>query len=96
MILLPLIAREMRCAARHSSTYYLRTLAVAALLLVSLMFAAGNGFQKDQGGRLFGALHLTLFAAIWVLVPVLTADCLSRERREGTLGLLFPLERLDK
>jgi ABC-type transport system involved in multi-copper enzyme maturation permease subunit len=53
------------------------------------MFAAGNGFQKDQGGRLFGALHFTLFAAIWVLVPVLTADCLSRERREGTLGLLF-------
>ena len=27
--------------------------------------------------------------AIWVLVPLLVADCLSRERREGTLGLLF-------
>src|SRR5262249_12624582 len=26
---------------------------------------------------------------IWILVPMLTADCISRERREGTLGLLF-------
>jgi hypothetical protein len=38
---------------------------------------------------LFGRLHCALFCAIWVLVPMLTADCISRERREGTLGLLF-------
>ena len=41
------------------------------------------------GARLFGNLNATLFAAIWILVPVLTADCLSREKREGTLGLMF-------
>jgi ABC-type transport system involved in multi-copper enzyme maturation permease subunit len=38
-----------------------------------------------------------LFVAIWVLVPLLAADCISRERRDGTLGLLFltPLKARD-
>ncbi|PWU16150.1 MAG: hypothetical protein C5B50_14000 [Verrucomicrobia bacterium] len=30
-----------------------------------------------------------MFWAIWIFVPLLVADCISRERREGTLGLLF-------
>ena len=38
---------------------------------------------------LFAGLQLTLFLTIWALVPILTADCISRERREGSLGLLF-------
>jgi ABC-type transport system involved in multi-copper enzyme maturation permease subunit len=46
-------------------------------------------FSTGGGGKVFGYLHLTLFCATWVLVPLLTADCLSRERREGTLPLLF-------
>jgi ABC-type transport system involved in multi-copper enzyme maturation permease subunit len=46
-------------------------------------------FTTGGGGRVFGYLHFTLFCAIWILVPLLTADCLSRERREGTLPLLF-------
>jgi ABC-type transport system involved in cytochrome c biogenesis permease component len=42
-----------------------------------------------MGGHLFGALNATLFLSIWILVPLLTADIISREKREGTLGLLF-------
>jgi len=38
---------------------------------------------------LFGNLQAAVFAVIWLVVPFLTADVLSRERREGTLGLLF-------
>jgi ABC-type transport system involved in multi-copper enzyme maturation permease subunit len=38
---------------------------------------------------LFSYLHLTLLCTIWILVPLSASDCLSRERREGTLGLLF-------
>jgi ABC-type Na+ efflux pump permease subunit len=34
-------------------------------------------------------LNRTLLFAFWVLVPLMTADCVSREKREGTLGLLF-------
>ena len=89
MTLLPVISREMRSAARQPLTYYLRAIAVGALLLVSLLFGFQHGFGSSLGRRLFGALHLTLFAVIWVLVPVISADCLGRERREGTLGLLF-------
>src|SRR6266702_519859 len=94
MIVLPVISRELRASARQSFTYNLRTLGVAALLLASLFFGINHGFGPTMGGQLFGSLHFTLFWAIWILVPLLTADCISRERREGTLGLLF-LTRLN-
>lgn len=41
------------------------------------------------GQALFGTMNATIFAAMWLLVPLLTADAISREKREGTLGLLF-------
>jgi ABC-type transport system involved in multi-copper enzyme maturation permease subunit len=86
---LPVINRELRASARHAFTYYLRTLGAGALLLASLFFGLENGFESNFGGKLFGYLHFTMFYAIWLLVPLLAADCISRERREGTLGLLF-------
>ena len=97
MNVLPVIARELRASARQPFTYYVRVLGATALLLASLLFGVYQGFEMGMGRRLFGALHCTLFCAIWVLVPMLTADCISRERREGTLGLLFltPLKGTD-
>src|SRR5206468_2029288 len=87
--MIPVIGREMRASARHSSTFYLRTLSAGALLLTSLFFGINHGFGPTVGAALFANLHGTLFAAIWILVPFLAFDCISRERREGTLGLLF-------
>jgi ABC-type transport system involved in multi-copper enzyme maturation permease subunit len=97
MNVLPVIARELRASARQPFTYYVRVLGATALLLASLLFGVYQGFEMGMGRRLFGALHCTLFGAIWLLVPMLTADCISRERREGTLGLLFltPLKGTD-
>jgi ABC-type transport system involved in multi-copper enzyme maturation permease subunit len=89
VVVLPVIDRELRASARHPFTYYLRTLGAGALLLASLFFGIKNGFESNFGGELFGYLHCTLFYAIWILVPLLATDCISRERREGTLGLLF-------
>jgi len=89
MIVVPVIARELRACARQPFTYYLRALGVAALMLACFLFGMQHGFGPALGSRLFSSLHFTLFCAIWLLVPPLTADCLSRERREGTLGLLF-------
>jgi ABC-type transport system involved in multi-copper enzyme maturation permease subunit len=89
MTVLPVIARELRASARQPFTYYLRVVGVTVLLLASLLFGLHFGFEPALGRPLFGALHGTLFSAIWLLVPLLTADCISRERREGTLGLLF-------
>ena len=57
---------------------------------------AGTGFRiagqnpfGAVGQALFGTMNATIFAAMWLLVPLLTADAISREKREGTLGLLF-------
>ncbi len=62
-----------------------------------VLFGLQLGFEPTFGRQLFAVLHCTLLGAIWVLVPMLTADCISRERREGTLGLLFltPLKGTD-
>jgi ABC-type transport system involved in multi-copper enzyme maturation permease subunit len=89
VVVLPVIDRELRASARHPFTYYLRTLGAGALLVAIFFFGLDNGFESNFGGKLFGYLHFTMFYAIWILVPLLAADCISRERREGTLGLLF-------
>jgi hypothetical protein len=97
MTVLPAIARELRAQARLPFTYAVRVLGAAALLLVALFFASHSGLWPNTGGRLFGWLNFTLFVFVWMIVPLIVADCISRERREGTIGLLFltPLKARD-
>jgi ABC-type transport system involved in cytochrome c biogenesis permease component len=52
---------------------------------------APNQFQSF-GTALFSKMNLFIFAAIWLFVPLASADALSRERREGTLPLLYLTE----
>lgn len=88
----------MRCAGRQPATYWVRILGVLSLLCVMyLEFGTSDRTGPQFGGRLFGLLHGTLLLAIWMLVPLLSADCISKERREGTLPLLFltPLKPRD-
>ncbi|HEY2951586.1 MAG TPA: hypothetical protein VGK40_03330 [Verrucomicrobiae bacterium] len=89
MNVLPVIARELRAEARHGFTYWLRVLGAAVMLAVGVWAWVGNNLTMGDGGKLFSVMHATLFFSIWILVPLMTADCISRERREGTLGLLF-------
>jgi ABC-type transport system involved in multi-copper enzyme maturation permease subunit len=89
MTVLPIVERELRTSARQSFTYNLRVLGLLAVLLAGVVFGSNYGFQQNLGPKLFGALHATLFCAIWIFVPFLAGDSISRERREGTLGLLF-------
>ena len=94
---LPVIVRELRAEARNPGTFNTR-LAGAAILLGLLAFLWGTTPSGPMlGTLLFGRLHLALNLAIWLLVPWLSADCISRERRENTLGLLFltPLSPFD-
>jgi ABC-type transport system involved in multi-copper enzyme maturation permease subunit len=85
---LPVIARELRAAARQTSTYSLRINGVVALLAVCAC-TVNPVARWNDGGAVFAYLHAALFLAIWVLVPLSAADCISRERRDGTLPLLF-------
>jgi ABC-type transport system involved in multi-copper enzyme maturation permease subunit len=86
----PIIIRELRTEARRPLNYWLRA-SIAGL--VSLIFCVLLWDQREPrevlGGRLFSWLNTALFSAIWILVPLLTADCISKEKREGTLPLLF-------
>jgi ABC-type transport system involved in multi-copper enzyme maturation permease subunit len=85
----PVITRELRAQARQSFTYWLRGLGVLTLLVGGVWFMDESAFEPNVGGFLYGRLHLMTYFALWLLVPLGAADCISRERREGTLGLLF-------
>jgi ABC-type transport system involved in multi-copper enzyme maturation permease subunit len=52
---------------------------------------APSQFQSF-GTTLFSKMNLFIFTAIWLFVPLASADALSRERREGTLPLLYLTE----
>lgn len=53
-------------------------------------------FDK-QGLELLATMNAFVLVAIWVLAPFLTSDCLSSERRQGTLGILLltPMRAID-
>ena len=89
MNVLPVITREVRDQARQPLTHGLRMIGVAALLATGFLFTFQSASTPNPGSTMFGYLHLALLGTIWILVPFSAADCLSRERREGTLGLLF-------
>jgi ABC-type transport system involved in multi-copper enzyme maturation permease subunit len=85
----PVIERELRVEARRPSNYWSRFIwglaGVAALAVVVVALP-----EKIQtGSYLFSMVHLALAIMLLLVPPVATADTISRERREGTLGLLF-------
>jgi len=95
---LPVIVRELRAEARHSLNYWLRVLGAAVMLVMAVLVDVSlDGNIGGKGGVMFGVLQPTLFNLIWLLAPIMTCDSISRERREGTLGLLFltPLRPVD-
>src|SRR5262245_26722276 len=91
MTFLPIVGRELRVTARRRGTYWNRTLSALAAILI---FAGALIFEtaappKELGKDLFNILSgLFLFSSLAAGVRY-TADCLSEEKREGTLGLLF-------
>src|SRR5436190_11090789 len=91
MTFLPIVARELRVAARRRGTYWTRLGAALTAL------ALGGWIMLMPGVRSPQMLGITLFVALSVVAYIYsllagiftTADCLSEEKREGTLGLLF-------
>src|SRR5580765_4252733 len=91
MTFLPIVARELRVTARRRGTYWSRFGAALAAIGVGSCMMLIPDFRAGprMGMALFIALSIisfiySLFAGIFT-----TADCLSEEKREGTLGLLF-------
>jgi hypothetical protein len=93
MIFLPIVARELRVAARRHSTYWLRSAAALAAIVfgtwIFLEIGPSGMAQSELAFALFAILTgSAVFYALFNGV-LATFDCLSREKREGTLGLLF-------
>lgn len=101
MTVAPVLFRELLVQARQPATYALRVIATLALaagvwLSVATLRSYTSwdgrplpGTAQVFGTALFGNLNLAMFVALWLVVPLLLADAISRERREGTLGLLL-------
>jgi uncharacterized membrane protein YhaH (DUF805 family) len=91
MTFLPIVAREMRVSARRPTSYWNRVVAATLALVVGVLVYAnfGVGSLPDLGMALFIALAWLAFVFCALAGARLTADSISEERREGTLGLLF-------
>jgi ABC-type Na+ efflux pump permease subunit len=86
----PVVQRELREGARRPVNHRLRFLsAVVGTLLLWYFVASSDEPESRLGTYLLGHLHAFILGLIFVVVPGLTADCIAREKREGTLGLLF-------
>jgi ABC-type transport system involved in multi-copper enzyme maturation permease subunit len=89
MTFLPIVQRELRVAARRRGAYWSRLgAAIAALGVGAWILLVGGGQNKEIGPTLFVCLAALVFLYTAVGAQ-LTCDCLSIEKREGTLGLLF-------
>jgi ABC-type transport system involved in cytochrome c biogenesis permease component len=88
---LPIVARELRVAARRRGTYFTRLGAALAALGIGMWIMAVPGFgaSRQIGMALFVALSVISFIYSLMAGIYATADSLSEEKREGTLGLLF-------
>ena len=84
----PVVQRELRETARRPLNHWLR-LGGAFSGVIVFWFVTARAPLNILGWELFHNIHLLLLYLICGLVPALTADTIARERREGTLGLLF-------
>lgn len=91
MRFLPIVERELRVGSRRRGTYWLRSFVALAVILVSgwIFLFSFRSSPRELAHSLFytltgGALFFCLMAGLRS-----TADCVSEEKREGTLGLLF-------
>ena len=87
---LPVVQRELREGARRPFNYWLRVGGgLAGILSIYSINQTHFTSPSEEGMQLFTGLHLLILGLIIGVVPAMSADCIAREKREGTLGLLF-------
>lgn len=91
MTFLPIVRRELSVTARRWGTFWLRSGVALGMIVAAtwIFLISRHDSQREIGKVIFyvltgAALAYCLFAGLRA-----TADCLSEEKREGTLGLLF-------
>ncbi len=89
---LPIVERELRVASRKAVTIWSRfaaALIAVGIFVFTCLSTAGANSAQGAGSELFQTLRWLAFFYCLSAGPRLTADCISEEKREGTLGLLF-------
>ncbi len=92
MSFLPIVARELGVAARRSGTYWVRFFIalVAMVVWLCVVFGSQRSLPPYRIGQiLVNALSILGLGFCLLAGVFFTADCLSEEKRNGTLGLLF-------
>lgn len=94
MTFLPIVERELRVAARKRFTYWGRFSAAALALLIFGGMQTMSLMAPPSGGPSIGWIQFQIMKWFCFVIAslaglFLTADTLSEEKREGTLGLLF-------
>jgi ABC-type transport system involved in cytochrome c biogenesis permease component len=90
MTFLPVVERELRVASRRRGPYWSRfAAAMIGAGLAALTLLTTTGSNEDTGANLFAVVSTVVFLYAAVAGTLVTCDCLSEEKREGTLGLLF-------
>ncbi|HEV8541398.1 MAG TPA: ABC transporter permease subunit [Verrucomicrobiae bacterium] len=90
MLSFPIAERELRIAARSPRTFRSRSLSAGLVFGIFLLLYWCVGSRGSlASGKIFAVLSLLSFIYALFAGIVLTSDCVSSEKREGTLGLLF-------
>src|SRR5512140_3011983 len=90
MTFLPIVERELRTAARKARSYWMRlTTAALAMLLLGMVLWVGQLGWRWTSAETFRLLSWYAFVYCLLAGVLATADALSAEKRENTLGLLF-------
>ena len=85
-----MLHRELVVAARQRGTYLSRAGSAAILLaLLAAFHSIGARHPGFTGNHILNILSVIVFIECMLTGVRYTSDCLSEERREGTLGLLF-------
>lgn len=89
MLSVPLVWREMLVQSRARATYDARIGWGLAIVGVLGILAWNFPNQSSHGYYVLSGIHACFALTLFLLAPIGAADCLSREKREGTLGLLL-------
>jgi len=89
---LPVVARELRVTARLPGTHWTRTIVALVALAIGgwiMLLPYATSAPGVLGKALFGSMSVLANIYALLLGLLRTSDCISEEKREGTLGLLF-------
>lgn len=90
MTVLPIVGRELAVASRRAGTYWLRFWVAAGALVIFFILVLNSTTSVAEMGHVVFIVMGSVTLGFCLLAGVfLTADSLSAEKREGTLGLLF-------